>query len=97
VKNILAYIHARRIILALLGIYTLLLLLNALHIEVWLPSCPFYNYLGVECMGCGVNRALIALLHLQPAEAWSYNPLVFLYLPLLICCFSFDFYKYCQT
>lgn len=35
--------------------------------------CLFRNVLGVECLGCGMTRALAALLHGRPAVALELN------------------------
>jgi hypothetical protein len=39
------------------------------------PVCPVYEYLHLECPGCGTTRALAALLHGKLAEAWRLNAL----------------------
>lgn len=48
------------------------------------PSCPFHALTGLYCPGCGTCRALHALLHGNVAEAFWFNPLTVLALPLLI-------------
>ncbi len=40
------------------------------------PGCPVYALTGWECPGCGMTRALAALLHGRVAEALRWNPLV---------------------
>ncbi len=45
--------------------------------------CPFRAMTGWSCPLCGSTRLGAALLHLHPAEAFSYNPLVFVGLALL--------------
>ncbi len=45
-------------------------------------GCPFRLVFGVSCPGCGMTRALRALLCLDFRCAWQYHPLVFL-LPVL--------------
>ncbi|MAZ29234.1 MAG: hypothetical protein CL868_19455 [Cytophagaceae bacterium] len=39
------------------------------------PRCPFYSLTGLYCPGCGSQRAMHSLLHLDFATALSYNPL----------------------
>lgn len=39
----------------------------------WTPKCVFHQLTGWQCPGCGVSRAIHALLHGRFAEALSYN------------------------
>ena len=45
--------------------------------------CPIHLATGLWCPGCGVSRMCLALLELDPAAAWSWNPGLMLLLPLL--------------
>ncbi|MDE6277755.1 MAG: DUF2752 domain-containing protein [Muribaculaceae bacterium] len=45
------------------------------------PKCIFRLLTGWDCPGCGSQRALHALLHGQPARAWSFNPYIFFAVP----------------
>ncbi len=45
--------------------------------------CLFRAFSGLPCPGCGLTRALIALLHGDPAAAFAYHPYSFVLLPLL--------------
>lgn len=47
------------------------------------PACPIHQYTGLLCPGCGVTRALAALLHGQFAAAFHLNPLFVLALPFV--------------
>ena len=48
------------------------------------PSvCPFKRFLGIECYGCGMTRALSASLHGHLRTALAYNRGVLFALPLL--------------
>ena len=47
------------------------------------PQCPFHQYTGLLCPGCGATRALAALLHGRINEALHWNSLVIVLLPLL--------------
>jgi len=42
------------------------------------PRCPVLALTGWQCPGCGMTRALAALLHGHFAEALRWNPLVLL-------------------
>lgn len=41
----------------------------------WFPFCPFKALTGLECPGCGSQRAAHALLHGEIGEAFRYNAL----------------------
>ncbi|WP_460190533.1 DUF2752 domain-containing protein [Urechidicola sp. KH5] len=43
--------------------------------EVLFPKCPLYATTGIYCPGCGSQRALHDLLHLDIAGVWHHNPL----------------------
>lgn len=39
--------------------------------------CFHYKLLGLQCPFCGLSRAAYLLVHLQLAQAWQLNPLIF--------------------
>ena len=39
--------------------------------------CPIYKATGLLCGSCGISRMLIAMSHLQFAEAFAYNKVAF--------------------
>lgn len=42
--------------------------------QYWfMPKCPFKLITGLSCPGCGIQRAIHALLHGEFAEAIKYN------------------------
>jgi Protein of unknown function (DUF2752) len=47
------------------------------------PRCPIYEYLHLQCPGCGATRALAALLRGHFGEAMHGNALVTPLLPIL--------------
>jgi hypothetical protein len=47
------------------------------------PPCMFHSVTGLYCIGCGLTRALHALVHGDLAGALSMNPLGVLMLPLM--------------
>lgn len=55
------------------------------------PVCPFHQFTGLLCPGCGGTRALAALLHGRVVEAWADNALMVTALPLLIVYFCVGF------
>lgn len=47
------------------------------------PKCPVYALTGLQCPGCGAQRALHAFLHGDFATAWHFNALLFLMVPVV--------------
>lgn len=45
------------------------------------PKCPFLMFTGLECPGCGSQRAIHHLLHLNIADAFRYNAFMVLAIP----------------
>jgi hypothetical protein len=41
-------------------------------------TCPIKAVTGISCPGCGMTRAWLSLLHLDPAAAWQFHPLFLL-------------------
>ena len=48
------------------------------------PKCPFLFLFNLKCPGCGSQRAIHALLHLNLKAAFGYNALLVATLPLII-------------
>ena len=49
-----------------------------------LPACPVKSIAGLPCLTCGTTRAALALARLDPAAAFSINPLAALAWSVLI-------------
>lgn len=47
-------------------------------------GCVFLYFLGIPCPGCGMTRALRALLRLDFAAAFAWNPLIYA-MPYVFC------------
>lgn len=47
------------------------------------PPCMFKAFTGYHCIGCGLTRALHALVHGDIGRAFDMNPLAMVVLPLL--------------
>ncbi|MNK21525.1 hypothetical protein D3C87_397840 [compost metagenome] len=47
-------------------------------------TCPLKSVSGYDCPGCGVQRAFHELLHFRFLEAFKYNPLFVLSIPILV-------------
>jgi hypothetical protein len=48
------------------------------------PKCPFLMMTGLKCPGCGSQRAIHALLHLDFRSACSHNAMLVISLPYVI-------------
>ena len=68
-----------------------LIVLTALGVLLYLPAdffdggksvCLSVVLFDQECYGCGMTRGVQHLLHLDLEEAWNYNKLAFIVLPL---------------
>ena len=82
-----------RIIYLFVMLYFILIVLNSFGLNVWLPGCPIKYFTGVECFGCGLNRAAIAMVQLNFKEALAQNPLIFVYTFIFIILTGRDIYK----
>jgi len=49
----------------------------------WLPNCTFHRLTGLNCPGCGMTRAAHATLHGRLGEAFRFNPVGMILLPLV--------------
>lgn len=47
-----------------------------------LPGCLFHDFTGLNCPGCGMTRAVHATLHGRPGEAFRFNPVGMILLPV---------------
>ncbi|MCU1432154.1 MAG: hypothetical protein JWP95_1259 [Actinotalea sp.] len=48
------------------------------------PTCPVLALTGFYCTGCGVLRAVHAVLHGDLAGGWAMNPAAFFVLPVVV-------------
>lgn len=46
--------------------------------------CPMLIATHFPCPACGLTRASVSLIRLDPGSAWAYNPAIFLWIPLII-------------
>jgi hypothetical protein len=62
---------------ALLAVAALAFVLDRFPPETssFYPRCPIYALTGWQCPGCGMTRALAALLHGRMVDALHWNPL----------------------
>ncbi|QDU21524.1 DUF2752 domain-containing protein [Urbifossiella limnaea] len=48
------------------------------------PKCTLYQATGLHCPGCGAGRAAHAALNGRVAQAFAYNPVAVLLLPVVV-------------
>lgn len=75
-KILVQFIYEHIIVLSFFALYVLLT--SAFHIE----NCIIQLLIGYPCPGCGMSRAVLALLQFDFISAWHYQPVVFI-LPIL--------------
>ncbi|WP_128332002.1 DUF2752 domain-containing protein [Apibacter sp. HY039] len=66
------------------------------------PECPIHKFTGIYCPGCGSQRTLHFLLHLDLYNALKYNPLIVILSPFLlyissVMIYNFIFNKQCRV
>ena len=59
----------------------------------WFPQCPFKIVTGLECPGCGSQRAIHALLHGEFRQVFHYNALILPFISYLILGFAYRLVK----
>lgn len=52
--------------------------------------CVSQLLLHTECPGCGITRSIMHFIHFEFAEAWAFNKLVIVVLPLLVFVWATD-------
>lgn len=74
-----------RLLLLIVGGIALLLVYALVDpaTTVWAPKCPFKLLTGLDCPGCGSQRAIHALLTGDLAAAWHAHPILVVALPYL--------------
>jgi hypothetical protein len=46
--------------------------------------CLFTRITGSHCMGCGMTRSVMRVMHFRFAEAWEFNRLIVVVFPVLV-------------
>lgn len=80
-------------IIGLIALPIWLLLLPNTFFDAGQSICPSKYFLNLECLGCGITRAIQHLIHLDFEAAWSYNKLSFIVLPIAIFIWAKLLYK----
>lgn len=48
------------------------------------PKCPFLLLTGYKCPGCGTQRAIYSLLHFNIVQAFKYNAMLVISIPVIV-------------
>lgn len=76
-------VFALLIIGGLIAVPIGLLLLPASYFDSGRVLCPSVLLLNRTCLGCGLTRAGMYFLHANFEQAWFYNKLIFVVMPLV--------------
>lgn len=87
----------RNIVLITAGFITAAVILYILAKNGISVDCPINKFTGLLCPGCGNTRAVMALLRLDIAGAFSFNPLFPIEFFYLIWVYVFACKKYLKT
>lgn len=60
-------------------------------VHKWFPQCPFKALTGLDCPGCGSQRAVHALLHGEFQQAFLHNALLAPFVPYLTLGFGYRY------
>lgn len=60
----------------------ILLILPATYFDTGESICVSKVVFNIECYGCGMTRAIMHLIHFDFKEAWDYNKISYLVLPI---------------
>jgi hypothetical protein len=59
--------------------------------NLFFPSCSFKAITGLDCPGCGSQRAIHELLHLNIKKAFEYNALFVISIPYILLGITLNF------
>lgn len=54
-------------------------------------ACVFYEITGLYCPGCGITRSILSLIDGNIYQAFRYNPIIFIDIPLIMITSIIDF------
>jgi len=88
--------YKRKIIaLSIIGIalFCIIFFLYNTENERYFLPCIFYQLTGYQCPGCGTQRAIHSLLHLNIKQGFFYNPILVIAIPLIILLVYLEHFK----
>ena len=65
-----------------LGAFLFLFFLPADYFDKGQSMCLSVVFFDIECLGCGLTRGIMHLMHLDIQAAWEFNKLSFIILPI---------------
>jgi hypothetical protein len=83
------YIAARLLVYIITPV--VLLILPKDYFDKGESVCLSKVLFDIECYGCGMTRACMHLIHLDWEDAYYFNPLAFIVLPILACLWAWWF------
>jgi hypothetical protein len=69
-------------LIGLLVLPVVLFTLPADYFDTGEALCPSKRFLDIECLGCGLTRGIQHAIHFQFEDAWMFNKLTFIVLPV---------------
>lgn len=76
-----------------IGLLVLLILYSKIVFDIGV-LCPLHEIFGIDCPGCGGTRMAVALINLNFYQAFRWNPLLFLTLPICGVIYIWQVYTY---
>jgi hypothetical protein len=61
--------------------------------NIYFPKCPFLLLTGYKCPGCGSQRAIHSLLHLDVIQAFKCNAYLVISIPIIVLLLYAEFYR----
>ena len=75
------------VLIVIFLIYTVLII----SFDIGIP-CVFYEITGLYCPGCGITRLCLSLFEGGIYQAFRYNPIIFIDLPILFILFVLNIF-----
>lgn len=75
------------VLIVIFLIYTVLII----SFDIGIP-CVFYEITGLYCPGCGITRLCLSLFEGDVYQAFRYNPIIFIDLPILFILFVLNIF-----
>ena len=75
------------VLIVIFLIYTVLII----SFDIGIP-CVFYEITGLYCPGCGITRLCLSLFEGDVYQAFRYNPIIFINLPILFILFVLNIF-----
>ena len=75
------------VLIVIFFLYTVLII----SFDIGIP-CVFYEITGLYCPGCGITRLCLSLFEGDVYQAFRYNPIIFIDLPILFILFVLNIF-----